>query len=289
MEGPWAGRSTALSLTACADPAWPRLASGALFLCVEGDGVDLVVPLDGRPAWALGEPVRRPAVGGGRLVAAALQDGAWDLATGARTTSTWLAGTLISDPVTDGRQLAAAWETRVARLPLGARSWSMIDAHPAPGQPLALAGGQLWWSELDAQGGLDLWTLDAADNPRLAAGGAGDQGFPAGGPDRLVFVDRGDVVIRPEHGGEERIAAHSGLAAPPALDGERVCWEERPDATHPLRWVRCAPEGALSGPVALHDPSATDGALLVHGGGWSWLVGSEAQVAAVEAAVARLP
>lgn len=289
MDGPWEQVSTDLALPACADPGWPRLADGALLLCVEGDGVELVVPLDGRPPWALGEAVRRPAVGGGRLVAAARREGLWSMQGGQRAESAWLAGELVSGPVTDGDVLGAAWEAKVARMPLGARSWSMIDARPAPGQPLALAGGQLWWSEVDAGGGLDLWTLDAAERPQLVAGGPGDQGFPVGDAERLVYADDGELVIRPVAGGEERLDTNTGFAAAPALDGGRLCWEERPDDAHPARWIRCLPEASVSGPVPLHDPSATAGALLVHGGGRAWLLGTGAQVAAVEAAVGRLP
>lgn len=316
MAGPWERSSPALALPACADPGWPRLADGALLLCVEGEGVDLVVPLDGRPPFALGTSVRRPAVGGGALVAPALRDGTWSMKDGTRSASSWLAGRLVAAPVTDGATLGAAWEGDVARFELGARSWSMIDAHPAPGQPLALAGGQLWWSELDDDGGLDLWTLDAADSPRRVEGGPGDQGLPAGDAERLVYLDRGDVVIRPVLGGEERVTAHAGVAAPPALDGARTCWEERPDRVswapggpgageagrgsdgagtrsgeprRAARWIRCHPDGSVEAPVALHDPSMSAGALLVHGDGRSWLLGTEAQVAAVQAAVDRLP
>ncbi len=94
----------------------------------------------------------------------------------------------------------------------------------------------------------------ARPEPRLLAGGPGDQRLVVAGGGRLAWVDGGDLVILdPQSGAQQRIPAHTGFSAAPTVDGDAACWEER--TAHQGLDIACTDGWDRRGPGHQHHPS----------------------------------
>jgi len=226
----------------CADDRYPALAGAWVVGCVGSDTVNVAVSLvDGRVV-TLTDPVESPALGDGWLWAPGRLPGAWVLPATARGPLPGLAPLVIvaypgvSPPAvrrTDlGAWAAVPYPDHVEVIDLQVASWPRYAAHPLPGEPVAVGPGWAAWTERGANGE-DVWVVGAAvgaTEPRVLAGGPGDQHLVAGAGDVLWYADarfvwRQDV----REAMPTAFPADTGFEAPLAVsaDGSLACWEDR--------------------------------------------------------------
>ncbi len=226
----------------CADDHYPALAGAWVVGCVGSDAVNVAVSLvDGRVV-TLTDPVASPGLGDGWLWAPGRAPGAWALPAATRGRLPGLAPLVIvpfegvSAPAVLrselGASAAVAYADHVEVIDLLVSAWPRYSAHPLPGEPVAVGPGWAAWTERGANGE-DVWVVgDAVDaaEPRVLAGGPGDQHFVSGAGSVLWYVDARFVWRQDlRETMPTSFPADTGFQAPLAVsaDGTFACWEDR--------------------------------------------------------------
>jgi len=191
------------------------------------------------------------AVGAGAVYALGI-GGRWTLPSPDLTPYPYVSKEIVGRAATDGEHLALAYADHVEAFTLGDTVRVHIAAHPAPGEPIALAWPEVYWTERSADGDADVWHASGQGAPAVYAGGPGDQRLVAAGDGVVSWVDGGDVRVA-QAGTVERFAAASGILSAPAAGAGRACWEDRgtwraTGGTAGTVDVRCSDGSVLPGP-----------------------------------------